>query len=104
MTGTENVLPRTPKPRSLQDDLLQDLRRTTPLPPRPASAARSRGGESGTVSGGGGGKDRGSDAATVEVRVSRSRWTSLRVRSNPGRSGFEVSAGPLRLSLAVVDR
>ena len=96
---TDNLLPRSPKPRSLQDDLLQDLRRTTPLPPRPSSpAARSRG-EQPT-----GAKGRGTDAATVEVRVTRSRWTSLRVRSNPGRSGFEVSAGPLRLSLAVVDR
>jgi hypothetical protein len=96
MTGTENLLPRSPRTRSLQEDLLQDLRRTTPLPPRPSSAARSRGEQSS--------KDRSTDAATVEVRVSRSRWTSLRVRANPGRSGFEVSAGPLRLSLAVVDR
>jgi hypothetical protein len=96
VTGTENPLPRSPRARSLQDDLLQDLRRTTPLPPRPSSAARSRGGQAGTA--------RSTEAATVEVRVSRSRWTSLRVRSNPGRSGFELSAGPLRLSLAVVDR
>jgi hypothetical protein len=96
MTGTENLLPRTPRARSLQDDLLQDLRRTTPLPPRPPALARSRGEQSG--------KERGTEAATVEVRVTRSRWTSLRVRSNPGRSGIEVSAGPLRLSLAVVDR
>ena len=96
MTGTENLLPRTPRARSLQDDLLHDLRHTTPLPPRPSSAARPRGEQSG--------KDGRTDAATVEVRVTRSRWTSLRVRSNPGRSGFEVSAGPLRLSLAVVDR
>jgi hypothetical protein len=97
----ENPLPRAPRTRSLQDDLMQDLRRTTPLPPRPTSSAvRSRGGqpESGAAPG------RSSDNATVEVRVTRSRWTSLRVRSNPGRSGFEVSAGPLRLSLAVVDR
>jgi hypothetical protein len=98
MTGTENLLPRAPKPSSLQDDLLQDLRRTTPLPPRAASAGRARGEQPGS------GTQRSADAATVEVRVSRSRWTSLRVRSNPGRSGFEVSAGPLRLSLAVVDR
>ena len=97
---TDNLLPRTPRPRSLQDDLLQDLRRTTPLPPGPASpAARSRGERSAD-----GGTERAADAATVEVRVTRSRWTSLRVRSHPGRSGFEVSAGPLRLSLAVVDR
>jgi hypothetical protein len=96
---TDNLLPRTPRPRSLQDDLLQDLRRTTPLPPRPSSpAARSRGEQPGD------GKARGNETAAVEVRVTRSRWTSLRVRSNPGRSGFEVSAGPLRLSLAVVDR
>jgi hypothetical protein len=95
MTGTENLLPRTPRPRSLQDDLLQDLRRTTPLSPQPSSAARPRGEQAGT--------DR-TDGATVEVRVTRSRWSSLRVRSNPGRSGIEVSAGPLRLSLAVVDR
>ncbi|MDQ1662534.1 MAG: hypothetical protein QOJ68_2514 [Blastococcus sp.] len=100
---TDNLLPRTPRPRSLQDDLLQDLRRTTPLPPRPSSpAARSRGEQPGD--GKGRGKDGGTEAAAVEVRVTRSRWTSLRVRSNPGRSGFEVSAGPLRLSLAVVDR
>jgi hypothetical protein len=101
MTGTENLLPRTPRPRSLQEDLLQDLRRPTPLSPRPSSAGRSSAGRSrGEQSG----TDRSSDGATVEVRVTRSRWTSLRVRSNPGRSGFEVSAGPLRLSLAVVDR
>jgi len=101
MTGTENLLPRTPRTRSLQDDLLQDLRRATPLPPRPG-AVRPRGAQ--PPAGGGEPRDRGTDAATVEVRVTRSRWTSLRVRSNPGRSGFEVSAGPLRLSLAVVDR
>ena len=96
MTGTENLLPRTPRPRSLQDDLLQDLRRTTPPSPRPSSAARPRGEQPGN--------DRSADGATVEVRVTRSRWSSLRVRSNPGRSGIEVSAGPLRLSLAVVAR
>ena len=97
---TDNLPPRTPRTRSLQDDLLQDLRRTTPLPPRTApAAARSRGEQPA-----GGGTGRANEAATVEVRVTRSRWTSLRVRSNPGRSGFEVSAGPLRLSLAVVDR
>jgi len=93
---TDNLLPRTPRPRSLQDDLLQDLRRATPLPPRTASAAGRLRGEQPA--------GRTTDAATVEVRVTRSRWTSLRVRSHPGRSGFEVSAGPLRLSLAVVDR
>lgn len=98
---TDNLPPRTPRTRSLQDDLLQDLRRTTPLPPRPSSpAGRSRGDHPGAA----GATGRTTEAATVEVRVTRSRWTSLRVRSNPGRSGFEVSAGPLRLSLAVVDR
>jgi hypothetical protein len=98
---TDNLLPRSPRQRSLQDDLLQDLRRATPLAPRPSSpAGRSRGERVGDA----GDRSRTADAATVEVRVSRSRWTSLRVRSNPGRSGFEVSAGPLRLSLAVVDR
>jgi hypothetical protein len=99
MTAAENPLPRAPRTRSLQDDLMQDLRRTTPLPPRPAATARTRAEHPGTDP-----VASHSDAAAVEVRVTRSRWTSLRVRSNPGRSGFEVSAGPLRLSLAVVDR
>jgi hypothetical protein len=99
MTAPENPTPRAPRTRSLQDDLMQDLRRTTPLPPRPSSPGRTRGEHPAT-----GPHPNRSDAATVEVRVTRSRWTSLRVRSNPGRSGFEVSAGPLRLSLAVVDR
>jgi hypothetical protein len=99
MTPAENPLPRAPRTRSLQDDLMQDLRRTTPLPPRTTAPARTRAEHPGTDP-----VPSRSDAAAVEVRVTRSRWTSLRVRSNPGRSGFEVSAGPLRLSLAVVDR
>ena len=94
----ENPLPRAPRTRSLQDDLMQDLRRTTPLPPRPVATGRTRPEQAGTDA-----VPSRSDAA-VEVRVTRSRWTSLRVRSNPGRPGIEVSAGPLRLSLAVVDR
>ena len=95
----ENPLPRAPRTRSLQDDLMQDLRRTTPLPPRPVATGRTRAEHPGTDP-----AATRSDAAAVEVRVTRSRWTSLRVRSNPGRPGIEVSAGPLRLSLAVVDR
>ena len=81
------------RPGSLQEDLLHDLMHTVPIPgPRSASGRVPAAG-----SGGGAGR---SQAPTVELRVTPTRWTSPSVRSIPGRPGLILRAGPIRVSLS----
>ncbi len=87
-----------PRPRTLQEDLLDDLRQATPMPagppaghqpaPAPPAAAPAEP----------------RSALGVELRVTPQRWTAVSWRSLPGWTGFVLSAGPVRLSIGVLPR
>jgi hypothetical protein len=94
MTTSENFASEPARPRTLQDDLLQDLRQTAPMPdPRPG-AQRPRAKrppiEATTAS------------PAVELRVTRTRWLapSMRLASK----GLVVSAGPISVSVGLSGR
>jgi hypothetical protein len=83
----------SPSGRSLQDDLLQDLRQTAPMPdPRPA-AARPRPKRNPMETG---------TAPAVELRVTRTRWLapSMRLASK----GLVVNAGPISVTVGLSGR
>jgi hypothetical protein len=82
------------RPRTLQDDLLQDLQQTAPMPdPRPGPA-RPRPKRNPMESSGA--------QPAVELRVTRTRWVapSMRLASK----GLVVTAGPISVSVGVSGR
>jgi len=80
--------------RNLQDDLLQDLQQTAPMPdPRPG-AARPRQQPDAMQTGG--------TQPAVEVRVTRTRWLSPSMRL--ASKGLVVSAGPISVSVGLSRR
>lgn len=80
--------------RTLQDDLLQDLRQTAPMPdPRPA-AARPRAKRPPV--------DTGTTSPAVEVRVTRTRWLAPSMRL--AAKGVVLSAGPISVTVGVSPR
>jgi hypothetical protein len=88
---TENT--DTARSQSFQEDLLQDLRLTAPMPdPRPGTQRRAKRPpvESGTTSPG------------VELRVTRTRWLSPSMRL--ASKGLVVSAGPISVSVGLSGR
>ena len=96
MTASEERPTGPTRPRSLQQDLLEDLRRTTPMAdPRPgAHAARARRTPT----------EAAERALPVEVQVTPTRWRAPSVRQASGRPGVVLSAGPLRVSLDLFGR
>ena len=81
------------RPTSFQEDLLQDLRQTAPMPdPRPGATKRRA--------------PRVVEAATtapgVELRLTRTRWHSPSMRL--AAKGLVVSAGPISLSVGLSGR
>ena len=83
----------TTRPTSFQEDLLQDLRQTAPMPdPRPGATQRRA--------------PRVVEAATtapgVELRLTRTRWHSPSMRL--AAKGLVVSAGPISLSVGLSGR
>jgi hypothetical protein len=79
--------------RTFQDDLLQDLQQTAPMPdPRPG-AARPRPKRNPMETG---------TAPAVELRVTRTRWLapSMRLASK----GLVVNAGPISVTVGLSGR
>jgi hypothetical protein len=75
--------------RSLQDDLLEDLRQGVSRPPTAAAPAPE--------------PSRPAAAApepAVELRITPRAWSPAGIRALPSGRGYELSVGPLRLSLA----
>jgi hypothetical protein len=93
MTIEEPTAPSSPRPRTLQDDLLADLRQAAPMPiPRfeadPSAslpADRSQRTDAGTP--------------TVHVSLTPRRWSAPSLRPGGAGSGFVVTAGPVRVSI-----
>jgi hypothetical protein len=78
--------------RSLQDDLLQDLQQTAPMPdPRPARARPKRDPMAASAT-----------SQAVELRVTRTRWVAPSMRL--AATGLVVNAGPISVSLGLSGR
>lgn len=93
MSTTGNPTPSS-RPRTLQDDLLADLRGVTAMPdaaPRVASPVPEVTERPDSTEAG---------ALIFEVRVTPRRWSAPRMRSSIGGTGLVVTAGPLRFSLS----
>lgn len=99
--------PPAERPRSFQDDLLADLRQAAPMPadwptaPRsviartlPLSSPTSLDTLPVLV------RDIHVTPPTVELRLSRQPWSMPALRRRQGPPGLELSAGPIRLSMA----
>ncbi len=96
MTVSENRTSPLIRPRTLQEDLLQDLRETAPAPdPRPdAHQARVKRAPA----------EAGEKSPAVELRVTRTRWLSPSMRLACGGRGLVLSAGPISVSLGLSAR
>jgi hypothetical protein len=85
--------PPSPRPGSLQADLLADLRQATPMPiarpggdtPPPVPAERRNPTDPQTP--------------TVDVRLTPRRWSAPSVRSPGTGTGFVLTVGPVRVSV-----
>lgn len=88
---TNHSTAQSRRPRTLQDDLLDDLRQAAPLPvarpssdhPVPTPAGRP---ESTDL-----------EALTVQLRLTPRNWSAPSVRTPTGGAGLVVKAGPLHL-------
>jgi hypothetical protein len=90
MSTTKLPAPQPRRTRTLQDDLLDDLRQAAPLPvARPSSdhpiPKAERVGSTDP------------EALTVELRLTPRCWSALSVRRHPIGAGLVVTAGPLHL-------
>ena len=81
--------------RTMQDDLLHDLRQATPMPigPTAVEQAPSRPPE------GPGPRER--QTPLLQVQVTLQRWSWPHARLLPGGSGLSVGIGPVRVSWAL---
>jgi hypothetical protein len=90
MTTAEQSTPRSGRTRTLQDDLLEDLRRAAPMPAAapaadlPVLQPAERPGPADP------------ETPTLELRVTPRRWTAPSARLLGG-SAFVIGAGPVRL-------
>lgn len=94
MTTHEILASESARPRTLQDDLLDDLRQTAPMPdPRPGTQrprAKRPPIEASTTQ------------PAVELRVTRNPWRSPSMRL--ASKGLIVSAGPISVSVGLSRR
>jgi hypothetical protein len=92
MTTSEILEPA--RPRTLQDDLLDDLRQTAPMPdPRPGTQrprAKRPPIEAPTTS------------QAVELRVTRTRWVAPSMRL--AQKGLVLNAGPISVTVGLSAR
>jgi hypothetical protein len=99
MSTTKLSAPGSRRTRTLQDDLLDDLRQAAPLPvARPSSSGHpgpAHGEELGSTA---------PDALTVELRLTPRCWSAPSVRTHPVGAGLVVTAGPLQLHLRGLGR
>jgi hypothetical protein len=81
------------RPRTLQDDLLADLRQAAPIP-----IARPKVDDSASVP-----AERSDhtdpETVTVDVRITPLRWSAPSLRPRGTGSGFVVTVGPVRISV-----
>ncbi len=87
--------PSAGRGRTMQDELLHDLRQVTPMPivPTAVEQAPSRPPE--------GPEPRDRQTPLLQVHVTLQRWSWPRARLLPGGSGLTVDIGPVRVSWAL---
>jgi hypothetical protein len=94
MTASATSASEAPRPRTLQDDLLEDLRQTAPMPdPRPGPP-RPRAKRAPL--------ETGAPAPAVELRVARNPWRSPSMRL--ASKGVVLSAGPISVTVGLSGR
>ena len=81
----------------LRNDLLADLRSAVP-PASPSPAPAVPPAEDGAA---GGHPAPGSSAPSVEVRISRQRWSLLHLKASPAGFGLVLHRGPLRVQFGL---
>lgn len=96
-TGTPAAAAARPATPSIQEDLLDELRRAAPIPPAPRPTPRAARPDASPRPASAGGTTAG--GTTVELHVAPQRWSPPRVSGHPGRAGLIASIGPVRLSL-----
>jgi hypothetical protein len=90
--------PHEGRGRTMQDELLQDLRQATPMPIVPTAVERApRRPPEGLAT-----HDRHTPSLHLHVRLSRWSWPRLSVL--PDASGLSVGIGPVRVSCALERR
>lgn len=91
-TDNRPPAPSAGRGRTMQDELLHDLRQATPVPivPRAAEQAPSRPPE--------GAGPREPQTPLLQVQVTLQRWSWPRARLLPGGSGLSVGIGPVCVS------
>jgi hypothetical protein len=114
VSTTERPPTQPRRPRTLQDDLLDDLRQAAPMPvPRPSLDLGSEVGpevgpdvvsdpERPASAPAGPQESTEPEALTVEVRVTPRRWTAPGLRTPARGTGLVATAGPLRLQVQFV--
>ena len=91
---TDQIGPRAKRPRTLQDDLLDDLRQAAPMPvPDPVRRATPPSEERRATAW----VQTPTPRPTLELRVTLWQWSTPGVRRLRG--GVVLSAGPLQISL-----
>ena len=91
MSTTKHSTTPSRRPRTLQDDLLDDLHQAAPLRvarPSPDHPATTPAGRLESTD---------PEALTVELRLTPRNWSTPSVRRPTGGAGLVVKAGPLRL-------
>lgn len=92
MTDTQDRTPRPSRPSTLQDDLLDDLRRTTPAAAPPPSGPRA--GATGTPA-----PPAPEEESTVPRQITPTRWLAVSLQQAAGRRRVLLTAGPLSVSI-----
>ena len=98
MTVPENSSSRAARPRTLRQDLLEDLKGTVPPPVSVPAAGRRKAPQAHPS------RRAHGESPTVELQLTRTRWASPSVRPASGRSGVVLSAGPFRVSVSLLGR
>jgi hypothetical protein len=92
MTDSQQDTPHPPRPLSFQEDLLQDLKLTTSVPESPPRAPRIE--VPGTPV-----ADARKRTPAVELRVTPTHWSPVRLRQAADGQGMRLTAGPLAVSV-----
>ena len=92
MTDSHDHATPPNRPRTFEEDLLEDLRQTAPVSDSPSSGSRPRGTAAPAA-------DARQSAPTVELRVTPTRWRSPSMRQAAGGQRMVLSAGPLSVSV-----
>ncbi|SES73800.1 hypothetical protein SAMN04488546_0324 [Geodermatophilus poikilotrophus] len=91
-TGNRPPTPSAGRGRTMQDELLHDLRQATPVPIVPTAGEQAA---SQPLQGPG---PRERQAPLLQVQVTVQRWSWPRARVLPGARGLSVGIGPVRVS------